>query len=148
MSEYAFKKRVAIACKTYTFKQLIDQKNEVKNDKGRKGKNLEYNKFKIQDYFTSGKLKISEIKLLNKIRTRILNVKANFPHMYANDQDPLNCENCPEGVLDTQEHIVLCDGLKKKVNINYNDLFSSNIDIIKEALTAFEVAWNQRPENL
>ena len=56
MSEYEFKKRVAIACKKYSFKQLVDKKNEVKHNKERKGKNLEYNNLKIQDYLISGKL--------------------------------------------------------------------------------------------
>ena len=45
MSEYTFKKRVAITCKEYNLKQLIEAKNEIKNNKESKGKNLEYSQF-------------------------------------------------------------------------------------------------------
>ena len=60
----------------------------------------------------------------------------------------IKCEQCIDGLLDTQEHIPLCNGLNKKVDINYKDLFSSNLDIAKEALIGFEVAWTERLEKV
>ena len=68
--------------------------------------------------------------------------------MYTNDPNNLQCEQCQDGLLDTQEHIALCSGLNKRVNVNYKDLFSSDIDIVKKGLIGFEQAWSQRLKNV
>ena len=151
MSKLKFKKRVAIACKEFTFKKLIFQKNGGLNENETKGRYLKYNKFTIQNYLISGKLSKMQAILLFKIRTKMLQVKTNFSHMYINelnDQNNLQCEQCQDEVLDSQEHIPLCSGLNKKVNINYNDLFSSDIDMVKKGLIGFEMAWSQRLKNI
>ena len=142
MSELTFKKKVVEACKEYSFNELI---KEMKRKNIKKGNKIKYNKLGIQKYLITNKLTSHEIKFLFRIRTKMLNVKTNFSHMYPNSQE---CEKCNEGLPDNQDHIPLCNGLKTKVNINYNDLFSSDVEVMKKALTGFEAAWNQRLENV
>ena len=85
--------------------------------------------------------------MLFKLRSKMLNVKSNFSHKYQDNDMLLLCQQCTDNSLETQEHVIVCDGLKEKVNVNYSDLFSQNLDKVKSALIGYMSAWNQRLNN-
>ena len=53
-----------------------------------------------------------------------------------------------DGIPDSQEHVPLCSGLNRQFNVNYKDLFSLDLDKVKDALIGFENAWSQRIKNV
>ena len=94
----------------------------------------------MNQYFSSPQLSTNESKLLFKIRTEMLNVKKNFSHFY---KDNLFCQYCPNNVLQSQEHIPICEAIKEKIYLNYEDLLGSNVSKIKIALGKYQTAWDQ-----
>ena len=83
----------------------------------------------MQKYFTSNLFSDNEVQILNKARSRNLNVKSNFKTQYENN---LSCQfkYCSE--IEDQPHLFkfkpLIEKLIKKYNINevkYQDIFSN-----------------------
>ena len=143
LSKSAFKKKVAIACRQFTLNKLLNLKEGHS-----KGANLVYNKLKLRQYLSSNKLSVSDSKLLFKIRSQMLNVKENFRQKYLNETESLYCQHCKNietstKQIQSQEHILVCDSLEEKVQVEYKDLFSLNMDKVKTALEGYKVAWNQ-----
>ena len=77
----------------------------------------------------------------------MLDVRDNFKQLYGNDTNSLICLKCPDGVLESQEHVINCGMSKEKSNVNYRDLFSSNLKKVKVALTGYMTAWNEREDH-
>ena len=131
-----FKKQVARACKNYTLTKLINEK-----EKHSKGENLKYKELKTQKYLLSNKLTSSEAKFLFKIRSRMLDVRANFSGMYKNN---LTCQVCFSHT-DNQESILSCSALQNSNKLlKYNDLFSENLDVVLPILKQFRKLWRKR----
>ena len=78
----------------------------------------------------------------------MLDVRTNFKNKYLYKGESLQCQLCDDGQLETQSHIAECKALGNNVDIVYNDLFSPNLDIVKDNITKFEVAWSERCEKL
>ena len=76
----------------------------------------------------------------------MLNVKGNFKSKYLNNDTFLQCQKCLNGLLESQQHIIDCDRLETKPNINYNDLFCADMKKVKEALAKFQLAWDEWQE--
>ena len=145
LSKVSFKKKVAIACRKFTLKKLLDLKESHSN-----GRNLTHNILRVRKYLVLNELSVKDAKFLFKIRSEMLNVRANFKHKYLNQVELLYCQHCQKkGVnqIQTQEHILICEGLEQKVDIQYNDLFSLNLSIVNVALEGFKVAWDQSSED-
>ena len=100
----------------------------------------------MNGYFSSQTFSEKEAKFLFKVRSEMLNVKKNFSHFYENDKDKLFCQHCPVNTVQSQEHIPLCEAIKEKINIQYEDLLGSNLSKIKISLEKYQMAWDQWTE--
>ena len=135
-----FKTKVKSACKIYTLKRLLAIKARHS-----KGDNLEYARLETNKYLLSKVITAPQALLLFKIRSRMLNVKMNFKETYQNDIILLQCDLCSSGKLDDQTHVPMCPALQSNQNIqfDYSKLFSTNVTILKKAITEYEAAWNE-----
>ena len=138
-SEY-FKTKVKKACKTYTFNKLLLIKNRHE-----KNKHIEYDKLETSKYLLSNMFSVQQSRLLFKLRTRILDVKANFKNKFQNDFDQLQCNLCDSDKIEDQKHVIECTKIKNNMNImiSYQDLFSKNLNIVKRAIDKYEKSWNE-----
>ena len=68
-----FKVKVKKACKIYTFNKLIAIKNRHE-----KNKHIEYSKLETSKYLLSNMFSVTQSRILFKLRTRMLDVKANL----------------------------------------------------------------------
>ena len=89
--------------------------------------------YSLKDYLSSHRLSILEKQLLFRLRTRMVDVKCNYPSMYKSD---LSCSLCDTNSLENQEHILVCPSLKvqSSTKIQYNDIFSEETDKQIEAV--------------
>ena len=128
-------------------KKAVDVKafEYLKAEKGKhsKVKDTKHDKLEMQDYLSPNTLSNLEAKFIFLLRTRMLEVKANFKNKHA-DLLCVACNVCEE----TQEHILSCNELKSRTNVvqdmphYYSDLFGNDLDkkilvskLIKENFT-------------
>ena len=126
MSKYKFKKIVKEACHKFAFCYLLEQKTKLS-----KGKQIQYNELKTQDYLKPGSgLSQDDVKQIYSLRTRNVLVKTNFPGMFKD----LKCvsEFCSEE--ESSSHIFNCKYLEDKNEkclmkdkINFEDIYSNDI---------------------
>ena len=120
ISSKKFKKIVREKIRKSAFEYLISLKNSHS-----KVKEILYEKFKIQQYLTDSKLTMKQKSLLFKLRTKMLNVKANFSTFY---QNSTHCDYCNSGEIQTQQHLLeSCE----KIISNCKSIFN-NIDVDHE----------------
>ena len=118
----------------------------------KKGKLLEYKELKMQNYLVTDKLAATEAKFLFKIRTNMLNVKANFKEKYKNnnnqlEDDSIKCDICLKHI-DDQQSLLNCESLNVTENIDYMNLFSDNISVAVDAVRKYRNIWRRRLELL
>jgi len=117
----------------------------------KKGNKLKYNKLKIQNYLTSDKFTTQEAKLLFKIRTNMLDFKVNFKNKYGktmvNDEEDILCPLCGNHV-DNEENMFLCSELGNILNCEFNDIFSSDINLVAKTTREFQKLWKIRQSKL
>ena len=128
MTKAKVKKFIKSKIRNAAFKYLIEDKNEKS-----KVKDIIYKKFKIQKYLTSNSFSNFEVEILNKLRSRNINVKSNFKTKFTkNNIMDLECSmpDCFE--IDDQPHILNCkpllENLDQKFEINqvsYDDIFKN-----------------------
>ena len=128
ISKSKMKKFVKLKIKEAAFKYLIEEKNSKS-----KVKHIIYKKFKLQKYFSSNSFSNYEVEILSKLRSRNINVKANFKTKFTqNNILNLQCSvpNCVE--TEDQQHLLKCKPIVEKLNkkydlnkISYNDIFSN-----------------------
>ena len=89
--------------------------------------------YSLKDYLTSHRLSIKEKQLLFKLRTRMIDVKANYPSMYKGE---LSCNLCDSNSIENQQHILVCPSLigHSDEQIQYTDIFSENLEKQIEAV--------------
>ena len=132
------KKLVKKACSNAAFEYLVSKK-------GSKMENLNYDELKTCEYLLSKEFNITEKKLLFKLRTRMIAVAANFGN---------KSKLCSLCLLDSdnQEHLVSCFMIKgssktllfNESSFKYRDIFSSDINRLKEATKIFYSALKTR----
>ena len=125
MSKSKFKKYVKSKISNAVFQFLLTEKEELS-----KIKTIQYKKFKLQKYFKSNLFSNYEVQILSKLRSRNINVKANFKKQYTfNNIEKLECSlGCQE--IETQQHLLTCKPLLNELkdlrsNVSYNDIFST-----------------------
>ena len=121
------------------------------NDTKEKTKTIKYNKLKLQNYFKSSRFTNSDIEVLIKLRSKTLDVKANFSKQYHNNT-VCRMKNC---LLDeTQEHLysncaTLNNSLKQKDLFEpYNGIFSKSVKKQSEVSKRFVNLLDAREEIL
>ena len=108
-SQYKMKKLVAEKLRNKTDEYLLKLK-----DKHVKTEHL-YPNNKMQEYLTTDKLTKPEKILLFKLRSRMIEIKGNFPERHRSN---LHCELCDDETEDeTQSHLLKCNFL-----LNHPDL--------------------------
>ena len=129
MSKNQFKAFIKRKMSKAVFKYLLEEKEKLS-----KLENISYNKFKIQKYLKSKLLSDYQVQILSKLRSRNINVKANFKTKFTfNDIPKLECsiDGCDE--QENQQHILKCKPLLAKLNtiqktlvnkIKYEDIYS------------------------
>ena len=75
------------------------------------------------------------------------NYKAKYSKSAQNLQEKLSCPLCSEH-LDNEENIFQCEKLGTKSDIQFEDLFSKNIDKVSKALKYFNKLWKIRLKKL
>ena len=152
MSKSKFKKLIKSRVRSAAFANLLEDK-----DTKSKVKNIKYKNFNLQKYITSKLFSNYEVELLNKLRSRNLNIKSNFKK--GNEQDNilnLQCsiKNCFE--IEDQEHILYCKPVINSINkqqreqiekIDYEYIFSSTKKQL-EAIKVFILLLDKRDEML
>ena len=96
-------------------------------------------------YLTDKRFSLSEVQLLSKLRTRMLDVKKNSPSLWNN---VLTCRICKDEIeIESQEHLLRCKEIQKHVdipsNIKYSDIFS-HVDKQIEVVRIFKKIERQR----
>ena len=141
MNVKAYKKFIKKKISQAAFTELTkDQKEKSKI------KLIKYKKLSCQKYIRSGELSNSEINLLFKIRSKMVNVKCNFKNGNTNLECQLGCgEN-----FEDQAHILSCKKLLEKYpckdnlkNVKYDDIFAS-VRKQKRIITVFKDLLNIR----
>ena len=89
--------------------------------------------YTFKDYLGSHRLSITEKQLLFKLRTRMIDVKANYPNLYKSD---LVCSLCDSNSIENQQHVLVCPSLivHSSTKIQYTDIFSDNTEKQIEAV--------------
>ena len=102
---------------------MLEEKSKLS-----KGKEIEYNEYKIQSYLTPGyELSTDDICMILKCRIRDLNVKGNFPNAYRDTKCifPL-CTS-----YESQSHLASCEFYDNHLIIPegliYEDIFISDV---------------------
>ena len=111
----------------------------------KKGSQIEYTKFSIQNYLKSNELKFEEKIFLFKIRCEMTNVKVNFSKMYVDNK----CDLCIQDQIQSDSHLLECltiinncPELKNDNETEYQDLFDSmqsQIKAVKIFMTIFKI---------
>ena len=125
MSKLEFKELVKEAVRELAFKYL--QQLRVSH---RKAEDLVYENLNLQNYLLAGsrtQMTIHERQFLFALRTRMVDVKANFKI----GQRDIRCRACSQAE-ESQEHILQCPELQEKEIvtglIDYKDLFKNNTE--------------------
>ena len=82
----------------------------------------------MQDYLT--KFKIKDAQLLFKLRSRMINVRANFRTYY--DGMDISCKICQKETEETQAHLLDCETLMNNFKDLYNDCYTEYEDIFED----------------
>ena len=135
-----FKSIVKKACKIYTFNKLISVKNGHE-----KNKHIEYTKLETSQYLLSCMFSVNQSKLLFKLRTRMLDVKANFKNKFQDNISLLMCNLCDNQKVEDQKHVIECTKIEnnKTNNVTYLDLFNKNLNVVKNAIDKYEKSWKE-----
>ena len=121
----SFKKEIKEKIRAAAFVYLKNIQSEHS-----KVKDIKYPKFEVQPYMTSPIFYNDEVNLLHALRSRYLNVKANFRFKYQNN---ILCPLC-QNETDDQRHVMDCSVLKRKyestetvkTQCEYEDIFADH----------------------
>ena len=135
MSHYKFKKIVKDSIQLQVMSYLVTLQN--KHTKSEQ-LNLET---KMQNYLTSSELSLSQKKMLFRLRSKMLKIKANFSAFY---NDVLTCSLCGDiNSCETEMHLLSCPKLMEDKNlktdmekVSYRDVFGKIVEQ-KKAVEVF-----------
>ena len=115
--------RTLVKRKTAT--EALRYLNQVKS-KHSKVLNIVHKRLEIATYFTGNDMRVTECKFLFALRSRMIDVRANYRDKYWDTICPCCCLE-----EDTQEHLLSCHMIDEEGAItdnlpNYQDLFGNN----------------------
>ena len=89
-----------------------------------KSENLKNKKFQRQEYFSDRRFGKDDVQLLFKLRTKMLDCKANFRNQYNN---VLTCRICKEdNSIEDEDHILNCSVLNdEEYDVHFSDVYGS-----------------------
>ena len=141
MTKNSFKKWVKKRIEKAAFEYLLKEQ-----EKQSKIKDMKYDKFELQQYLKSSLFSNYEIEMLAKLRSKMVDVKANFSTKYSNN---LECSIKDCVLEENQEHIMSnCQSIQNKLkfnikNVTLNDIFSKSTkkqnNATKKFIKVFEI---------
>ena len=153
-SKDSFKKIVILACKKYSFNNLLlKQTKRQEKSENSKGNKLKYSKLQMQNYLSSSKITMKEAKLLFKIRTNMLEVKKNYKRKGSKNEqvsnEDITCPLCKKHI-DSEENVFKCEELSNMntSDVEFEDLFSNNEEKMFKCLKHFQKLWKLRQTKL
>ena len=149
MNKKKFKIFIKKKIKESAFKFLVKEKSDKS-----KVKDIEYNKFEIQKYIVSKLFTNYEVELLQKIRSRNLDVKCNFKTRYSTFLE-CSLDGC-SSQLENQPHLMKCkpimDIFQEKFtlprDLKYEHIFSKNVKKQKTITKLFSILLDIREQLL
>lgn len=128
MKQSFFHNLVKAAVEKEAFSYLLKKKNGDAETRGHsKVAHIKYRRLEIQDYLRPNRISIQEAKFIFLVRTRMLDIKANFQNAHAD----MLCVACTDND-ETQEHLLQCkvlgdDDMVVEEVPEYLDLFGENL---------------------
>ena len=106
--------------------------------RGQKGKEIIYQKIEMAQYLSpNNSLEIKEQKKIFEMRNRMTNINAN----YSSKSEQL----CICGKIENMKHIYECKLFnKEEIEVNYNDIYESNLKDMKKIVNRFETNMEKR----
>ena len=144
LSEDCLRTKVKNAISKAAFKWLTSEKL-----KKTKVMNISYEKFGIQEYLVSPEMETREKKLLFQMRTRMVDLKANYKNGHAD----ISCPLCGTSE-DNQKHVLECSTLLKNTAfvtdgcLAYSDIFSNEVKKQAAVTRTFSELWNKRKKEI
>ena len=128
LNQNIYQKMVKTAVRKEAFKYLLRLKNGDNQTRGHsKVSHIKYGNFMMQDYLKPNYISIQDAKFLFLVRTRMLNIKANFKNGHAD----ILCIACKQAE-ETQEHLLKCEVLLDEAALvaslpEYKHLFGEHL---------------------
>ena len=122
-SKKKFKKLVYESVDKFAFKFLLER-GAIHSKSKNIVSTLNKSKLKTQPYLLCEEFSREEAQLCFRLRTRALDIKNNFKSKY---KDDLSCRTCDSGLLEDEQHLLLCSGLQIEDDVSsvkYDDIFS------------------------
>ena len=118
MSKYRFKNLVDKKVNSFAFQYLKEKASRHKKSLNILDKIRNKTMMKKQTYLRGNIFCKTDCQLLFQLRSRMLDVKTNFSHLYNND---FTCRTCREdGVIEDENHLLQCKNLKSELT---SDIF-------------------------
>ena len=128
MTKKQYKNHIKKSIEELAFPYLTSKKLKHK-----KVKKLRHNSLKMADYLEPNNINIkqSEAQTLFKLKSKMVDVKANYPTAFRNNINCTLCEKEGNTRKDSQKHILKCPVIKRKIleneKFNYKDLTSESL---------------------
>ena len=144
MSKFRFKRLVDKKVNTFAFQYLKEK--AASHSKSLKILEENENKsiMKRPTYLKNSMLLKSDCQLLFQLRSKMLDVKANFSNLYNNDT---TCRTCRKtGIVEDEEHLLHCESLDDEIEVSdvHFDWVYGDIDKQVAALKAFKAVLRKR----
>ena len=144
LSKFRFKRLVDKKVNTFVFQYLKEK--AASHSKSLKILKENENKFimKRPTYLRNSMLLKSDCQLLFQLRSKMLDVKANFSNLYNNDT---TCRTCRKtGIIEDEEHLLHCESLDDEIEVSHVhfDWVYGDIDKQVAALKAFKAVLRKR----
>ena len=129
MKQTVFQNLVKSSIAKEAFKYLLKKKNGDTETRGHsKVAHIEYKRLEMQNFLRPNGVSIQDAKFIFLVRTRMLDIKANFQNSHAN----MLCIACKEED-ETQEHLLQCKVLSDENTVveelpEYGNLFGENLE--------------------
>ena len=144
MSKYRFRKMVDKKVNSFVFQNLKEKASShtksLKILKQLENKSV----MRRPTYLKENLFLKTDCQLMFKLRSQMLDVKTNFSHQYDNDT---SCRTCSvPGVIESEDHLLQCEGLKEEVKnkeVKFDFVFG-NIDQQIEVLSEFKAVLRKR----
>ena len=142
MSKYLFKKLIKKSCREKALQFLLKEKESLS-----KLENNSYNCLEMQSYLKNKRITIRQKKLLFRLKTRMVKVGYNYGRKVVCPLCGLHNDD-QSGLLECVILKMNCKELYNKKNEKYEDIFSGNIEVLKNISTLLQKVIQVREELL
>ena len=93
--------------------------------KHRKSSGVANEKFGMKSYFSDRRFAKEDIQILFALRTKMIDVKTNFAHLYENEN--MNCRICKDSAsVEDENHLLICEKLTEEPSdTQFSDVYDN-----------------------